>query len=112
MDKPVLFAAYGSALLALGCWGAFTTWKTRDRTLACLGLVFVASCLLPGFALLAGRFGAWMLLPLGVCYLALIPFPCYFRWANHGRIRIARGLLFLLVGVALIAAGVGLFQRG
>jgi hypothetical protein len=104
---------YGSALVLLGCWATFTTAKTlasgggwkKNRTLVLLGLVFVASCFLPGGAMLAGAFRSWMLIPLGVCYIALIPMPCYFRWANHGRIRTARTILFGGVGGALVAAG-------
>jgi hypothetical protein len=104
---------YGSALALLGCWATFTTattlassggWK-KNRTLVVLGVVFVASCFLPGVAMLTGAFRAWMLIPLGLCYIALIPMPCYFRWANDGRIRTARTILFLMVGGALVAAG-------
>ena len=79
----------------------------EHRTLVLVGAAFVASCLLPGGALLTGAFAAWMLVPLGVCYVALVPLPCYFRWANHGRIRTGRTVLFLLVGAALVAAGLG-----
>jgi hypothetical protein len=72
-----------------------------------VGAAFIASCFLPGVAFLAGRFVPWMLIPLGICYLALMRFPCYFEWANHGRIRFWRNVLFLLVGLGFIAAGVG-----
>ena len=106
---------YGSTLVALGCWATFTTWRTlrsrewraRRGELGLLGIVFVASCFLPGFALLAGRLESWMVLPLGACFVALIPYPCYFKRANRGRIRTARSLLFLLVGAGLIGAGLG-----
>jgi hypothetical protein len=107
---------YGSALVALGCWGAFTTSTTlasrerrqRHRTLGILGAAFVGACFLPGFAMLTGMFRPWTLIPLGLCYLALIPFPCYFKWANRGRVRTVRAVLFLLVGTGLVAAGLGL----
>jgi hypothetical protein len=107
---------YGSALLALGCWATFTTsqtltsrdWRTRHRWLVLIGVAFVASCFLPGLAMLAGMFEPWTLTPLGMCYVALIPLPCYFRWANHGWIRTGRNVLFLLVGLGLIAAGLDL----
>lgn len=107
---------YGSALLALGCWATFTTsktltsrdWRTKHRGLVLIGVAFVASCFLPGSAMLTGVFEPWTLTPLGVCYVALIPFPCYFKWANHGRIRTGRNALFLLVGLGLIAAGLEL----
>jgi hypothetical protein len=106
---------YGSALVLLGCWATFTTFKTlashggwtEHRALVGVGAVFVASCFLPGIALLAGPFEPWMLIPLGVCYVVLIPFPCYFEWANRGWIRPGRTILFLLVGAALVAAGIG-----
>ena len=111
-----MLIVYGSALVALACWATFTTWKTvaaggwrsTRRTLGPLGTVFVASCLLPGVAMLSGRFAPWMLIPLGVCYLLLIPFPCYFKWANEGWVRKGRVLLFLLAGAGLIAVGVEL----
>ncbi len=106
---------YGWALIGLGCWATFTTSRTlasrggwtEHRTLVVVGVAFVASCLLPGVAMLAGAFAPWMLVPLGVCYLALVPLPCYFRWANHGWIRTARTVLFLLVASALVGAGIG-----
>jgi len=104
---------YGSALIVLGCWAAFTLSKTlvspggwtRHRGLVAVGVVFIASCFLPGSAMLAGVFEPWMLIPLGLSYFALIPLPCYFRWANRGRIRTGRTVLFVLVGIALVAAG-------
>jgi hypothetical protein len=107
---------YGSALVVLGCWAAFTTSKTltsrggwtEHRNLVVIGSVFVAACLLPGVAMLAEGFRSWMLIPLGLCYLALIPFPCYWTWANRGRMRTARTILFTLVGVGFVAAGLDL----
>jgi hypothetical protein len=107
---------YGSALIVLGCWATFTTAKTlasrggwkKHRTLVVVGAVFVTSCFLPGVAMPAGVFTPWMLIPLGLCYLALIPMPCYWRWANDGWIRTGRTVLFLMVGGALVAAGLGL----
>jgi hypothetical protein len=103
----------GSALVLLGCWATFTLSKTlasrggwnEHRGLVVVGAVFIASCFLPGGAMIAGAFSPWMLIPLGVSYLALVPLPCYFKWANHGRIRTARTILFVLVGIGLIAAG-------
>jgi hypothetical protein len=107
---------YGWALIALGCWAGFTTSKTlasrggwsKHRTLIIVGAIFIASCFLPGITMLATAFRPWMLIPLGLCYIALIPLPCYFEWANHGRIRAGRTVLFLLVGAALVAAGIEL----
>ena len=104
---------YGFALVALGCWATFTTVKTlasrggwnEHRALVVIAVAFVASCWLPGVAMLAGAFEPWMPIPLGLCFLALIPLPCYFTWANHGWIRTGRRLLFLAVGAALVAAG-------
>jgi hypothetical protein len=63
--------------------------------------------LFPGVAFLAGGFRPWMVIPLGLCYLALMRFPCYFEWANQERIRSWRNVLFLLVGIAMVAAGLG-----
>lgn len=106
---------YGPALVVLGCWAAFTMTKTlgsrggwrEHRALVAAGIVFVGSCFLPGVAMLARAFRPWMLIPLGVSYLILIPLPCYFRWANRGRMRAARSVLFLLVAAGLVAAGLG-----
>lgn len=106
---------YGSVLIALGCWAAFTTSKTlasrggwaRHRVLVVVGVAFVASCLLPGIAMLSGAFRPWTLIPLGLGYLALIPLPCYWDWANHGWAHTGRTILFLSVAVALLAAGLG-----
>ena len=110
----------GLALIVLGCWAAYTTSRTltsrggwaEHRWLAIIGLVFVGSCFLPGAALLGDRFRPWMLIPLGVGYWVLIPFPCYFKWANHGRINKFRRILFFLVGAGLVAAGAGLVPLG
>lgn len=106
---------YGSALIALGCWASYTSWRTltsrgawkKFRAMAVVSAAFIASCFLPGVAFLTGRFAPWMLIPLGGCYLALLRFPCYFEWANRGRIRTWRNILFLLVGISLVAAGLG-----
>lgn len=106
---------YGSALVLLGCWATFTTSRTlasrggwrEHRSLVAIGAAFVLSCFLPGVALLAGAFEPWMLIPLGLCYVGLIPFPCYFRWANRGWVHTARTILFVLVSATLVAIGVG-----
>ncbi len=106
---------YGSLLVVLGCWATFTIWKTlsspdwrtQHRAIVILGVLFAASCWLPGFTLLASSFKPWMLVPLGVCFVVLIPFPCYFKRANRGWIVKARTVLFLLVGGGLVAAGFG-----
>ena len=111
---------YGWILVALGCWAAFTTVQTvaasrglrEHRALAAIGVGFVATCFLPGIALLAEAFAPWMLIPLGTGFLFLLPFPCYFSWANEGWIRTARNLLFAAVGTALVAAGLGLVRLG
>jgi hypothetical protein len=111
-----LTTIYGSALVLLACWATYTTsrvftsrggWRGH-RTLVVVGVIFVASCLLPGIALLAVRFEPWMLIPLGVSYLALLPLPCYWYWANHGWLHVGRTVAFLLVGTAFVAAGLGL----
>lgn len=106
---------YGSALVLLGCWATFTSHRTltsrgawkKFRAMAIVSAAFIASCFLPGAAFLAGVFEPWMIVPLGLCYLALMRFPCYFEWANHGRIRTSRNVLFLLVGLSFVAAGFG-----
>ena len=106
----------GGVLVALGCWGLFTTSRTlgsrggwdEHRRLVLVSVAFVASCFLPGAALLGERFRPWMLVPLGVCYWALIPFPCYFKWASRGWINTARRVLFFLTGAWLVAMGTGL----
>jgi hypothetical protein len=107
---------YGWALIALGCWAGFTTSRTlasrggwrEHRALVLVGVLFVASCFLPGVAMLATAFRPWMLVPLGLCYVVLVPLPCYFKWANHGRVRVGRAVLFLVVAAALVAAGLEL----
>lgn len=116
MPVEVLTTACGCALIALGCWATFTTAKTARsvaggradlRGLVAVGVAFVASCLVPGVALVAGAFRRWMLIPLGFGYLLLLPFPCVFPWANHGWVRTARTILFALVGAGLVIIGAG-----
>ena len=105
--------AFGAALVLLGCWGLLTLSRTlasrgglrEHRAIFLVGLAFVASCFLPGLALLAEAFRPWMLIPLGLCYAALIPLPCYFKWANDGWVWRARAVLYVLIAVGLVAAG-------
>lgn len=106
---------YATCLVVLGCWSSYATARTcrehdswhRHRPFLILEIVFVAACFLPAVALFVQSFERWMILPLGVCYIGLLRYPCYFAWVDRGRVRTVRNLLFLVLGCFLIAVGVG-----
>lgn len=111
---------YGTILAVLGCWSAYATtrrlilrghWR-RYPVVFAIETAFTGSCFLPAVALIGGGFHAWMLAPLGACYLVLIRLPCVFAWANRAPFLGARNLLFLLLGLALLGLGIGWIPLG
>ena len=104
---------YALAMTLLGAWGVYATWKSvkpepgwswRRRLAVFVDSLFVSSCLGCAAALWTEEFRAWMAAPLGVSYLLLIPFPCYFDSVNRVRwIHTLRDALFVAVALALLA---------
>ena len=71
-------------------------------------LLFGSSCLLPGIALLTGKFDHWMLLPLGVSFFVMVPVPCYFDAVNvTPAIQWGRNLMFLVLGLFFLGLALG-----
>jgi hypothetical protein len=107
-----------AVLLVLGGWGFFTLWRTLKarvagslvrRKLSAVAALFCASCLLCAAALELGWFRRWLLTPLGVSFLLMIPLPCYFRTVDQTAwLRRTRNGAFVVLGLALllIAGGV------
>ena len=104
-------------LLLLAAWGLYAgrrigiprwPWSVRSW-LFCVTIVLLeGGALLSGVSLLAGVFAPWMLLPMGVAYITMLPLPCYFPWVTATRRRWAvRNLIFTLIAVSLLALGLG-----
>jgi hypothetical protein len=55
-----------------------------------------------------GWFRRWLLVPLGLSLLLMIPLPCYFRTVDETAwVRRGRNLVFVLLGLALLLVGGG-----
>jgi hypothetical protein len=71
-------------------------------------LFFGGGCLLPGVAVLIGKFDQWMFFPLGVSFFLMIPLPCYFETINvTPAVLWARNILFFVLGVFFLGVSVG-----
>ena len=112
MDRA---GTYAAALALLACWGAVTTlqltraarpWTWRRRYGIVVDLVFTAGVAACAAALATNRFAAWLLLPVGASYAAMIPIPCYFETVNRvGWIHTVRNLMFAFIACACFAFG-------
>jgi len=59
--------------------------------------------------LLTARFAQWMLIPIGVSYITMIPLPCYFPWITATtRHRAVRNAVFVTFAAFLLAFGFGI----
>lgn len=59
---------------------------------------------------LAGRFAPWMLIPIGVSYLMMLPLPCYFPWITATSLRhTVRNVIFVIIAALFLALGFGVF---
>jgi hypothetical protein len=109
--------AYAAAFALLAGWGAFTAsalaraprpWSALRRYSFLTNLLFVTSSVLCTVALGGRRFAAWMLLPFGLSYAAMIPMPCYFDLVNRiGWVHTLRNGVFALVAATCAALGLG-----
>ena len=109
---------YALALSVLGLWGIHALrksvkkargWSWRRRRIVFVDVLFVVSCLCCAAALWIDRFQAWMAASVGLSYLLMIPFPCYFEVVNRVRwLHATRNCLFGAVALFLfgIAAGI------
>jgi hypothetical protein len=114
MNLPGVYAA---GLALLGAWGVFSgaqTWKRARqwsglrRRLFVVGMVFTFSCFACAGGLWLGRFRAWLLVPLGLSFLGMIPLPCYFRAVDERRwAHAARNVLFAAVALFCLLLGFG-----
>jgi hypothetical protein len=109
---------YAGLLALLGAWGIHAAlrsakparrWSPRRKQIVLVDVLFVVSCFGCAVALGTGRFRAWMISSIGICYLLMIPLPCYFEWFNRNRAAHAiRNALFVVVALALLAIAAGL----
>lgn len=108
---------YAVLLTLRACWGVFTlsralklapVWSRLRVHIVAAEALFIPACLLPAAALHWGTFAPWMTAPLGVCFLLILPLPCY--WEAVDRIRwlhAARNALFVLLSVGCFAVALG-----
>jgi hypothetical protein len=107
--------ALGFALLFV--WDVYATtrtllrssrWSWKHGRLLLVSLLFSGSCAVCALSLQGHWFRAWMVAPLGACYLLMIPMPCYFESVDRiDWLHRARNLLFVVVAVACFAIAVG-----
>jgi hypothetical protein len=97
-------------------WGVYTlsrvvklapVWSRERIQIVAVEALFIAACLLAAAGLYRRTFAPWMAAPLGVCFLLILPLPCYFEAVDRiGWLHAARNALFILLalgcfGVAL-----------
>jgi hypothetical protein len=103
-----------AVLLALRvAWGVFTlsrtlklapVWSRRRVQVVAVEALFIPACLLAAGTLHRGTFAAWMAAPLGVCFLLILPLPCYFEAVDRIRwLHAARNALFVLLALFFLA---------
>jgi len=110
-------SAYAAGLALLACWGAFTTqqltradhpWSWRRCYRVFVDLVFTAGAGICAAALATNRFAAWLLLPVGASYAAMIPISCYLEVVNRVEwIHATRNCVFAFIACACCAFGLG-----
>ncbi len=109
METPDIYALL---LVVRVAWGIFTLshtlkltkgWSRLRAQIVGLEACFIPACLLA--ASLHWRvFAPWMAAPLGLCFLLLLPLPCYFEAVNRIRwLLVVRNILFVLLGLACFA---------
>jgi hypothetical protein len=80
----------------------------RNRALL-VDILFSGSCAMCAVSLWLHWFRAWMVAPLGVAYLLMIPMPCYFEPVNRIRwLHATRNILFVATAVGCFAIAGGL----
>lgn len=104
---------YALGLALLGAWGVFTwrkpfkptgKWSGRRWQIFLVEILFAGSCFLCAAGLYFGWFHSWLLAPLGVSFLGMIPLPCYFESVDRIRwLHAARNLLFAAVAALCFA---------
>jgi hypothetical protein len=109
---------YATGLALLGVWEIYATVGTLRRSsgsswkrkrLLFVSFLLSGSCAMCAVSLWTDRFRAWMVMPLGVSYLLMIPMPCYFESMNRIRwLHMARNFLFVAVAAGCFAFAMGL----
>jgi hypothetical protein len=101
-------------LLALRAgWGVFTLsralkvapgWSRLRVQIVAVEALFIPACLLAASALYWRAFAPWMAAPLGVCFVLILPLPCYFEAVDRiGWLHAARNALFIALALACFA---------
>jgi len=106
---------YAAGFAFLAAWGVFSgaaafkaagAWSARRWQMFLVGALFTGSAAACALGLLLGWFRAWLLVPLGVSFLAMLPLPCYFAAVDRiGWLHAARNLLFMLIALLCFALG-------
>ena len=106
--------------LLLGVWGAYSArplasarrpWSWRAWLLAVTLVLLVGSSWTVAGALATGRFAGWMLVPVGLTYLLMLPLPCYFEWVTATRQRhVVRNVVFVVVAALCFAVACGFLE--
>jgi len=102
-------------LFLLGGWGVFASgallhasrpWSRRTWLSLSSIVLLVSSAWGSGATLVTGHFTPWMLVPLGVSYVLMLPLPCYFPWITETRRRhFLRNVIFAILAAVCLAVG-------
>lgn len=105
-------------LLLLAAWGTFTShrlfsakrpWSRLKWLSFCCIVLLVGGSLSSGAGLLTGHFAPWMLIPIGISYITMLPLPCYFPWVTAtNRRRALRNATFIVFATLLLGFGFGI----
>jgi hypothetical protein len=110
MQTPDIYALM---LVVRVGWGVFTlnrtvkrgpVWSRMRVQIVGAEALFIPACLLVAASLQWRVFAPWMAVPLGVCFLLILPLPCYFKAVDRIRwLHFARNALFVLLALGCFA---------
>jgi hypothetical protein len=102
-------------LFLLGAWGVVASrslihasrpWSLQAWLFLLSAVLLVGSAWGACATLATGHFAPWMLVPLGVSYILMLPLPCYFPSLTGTRLRfILRNIVFVAFAAVCIALG-------
>lgn len=102
-------------LAGLAAWGLYAgrrhptprwPWTLRQWLAVLTFVLLIGGATLCAVCLAAGVFRRWMLIPVGLAYLTMLPMRCYFPWVTATPRRwLVRNVFFVLIAVALVGLG-------